>query len=87
MPLPQHMLAKNIDFCPILNANDVMVQWLVAEARDPHGIVPTSISTPNPNVYKAFEIIHMLWMGAGIYHHAITTTHVPLDFGFQLDFN
>ncbi len=56
----------------------------VVEALDPHGMIPTSTS----HTYKVIEIIHILWVGTGIYHHAITTTFVgnyfkcPLIFKF-----
>jgi hypothetical protein len=51
----------------------------VVGAPDPHGQVPTSTS----HMYKVFQIIHMLWIDTGIYHHAISTSDVPSDSGFQ----
>jgi hypothetical protein len=34
-----------------------------------------------PNIYKAFDILHMLWMGIWIHHHAVTTYCYQPRFG------
>ncbi len=51
----------------------------MVEALDPHGMIPTSPSS----MYKVFDIIHMLWTGIWIDHHAVTTALVGPDLGLQ----
>ncbi len=41
----------------------------MVQAADTHGMVPTSIS----NITIVSDIIHMMWMGRKIHHHAATT--------------
>jgi hypothetical protein len=45
-------------------------------------MVPTS----TPYIYKAFETIHMLWMGRWVHHHATTTILVAAEFRELADF-
>ena len=48
----------------------------LVKAPHPHGIVPTSTS----NIYKMFEIIHVLWMGRWIHHDVTSTIILGPDF-------
>ena len=48
----------------------------LVEAQDQLGIVPSSTS----NIYKVFEIVHVLWMVRWIHHHATSTILFGPDF-------
>jgi hypothetical protein len=41
----------------------------MGEAPEPHGVFLRSAT----NINKVFDIIHMLWMGSSMYHHANTS--------------
>jgi hypothetical protein len=43
----------------------------LVEAPDPLGMVPTSTM----NISEVFQIIHRLWMGRWIHHHATSTIY------------
>jgi hypothetical protein len=57
-----------------------MIPWryhcTLVEAPDQHGMLPTSTQ----DIHKVIDNIHMLQMGRGINHYALTTTLLGINF-------
>jgi hypothetical protein len=60
--------------------NEAFVQWLRLQTHVEWFPYPNQTTTR----YKVFDILHMLWMGIWIHHHAVTAALASQNLGSQL---